>query len=101
MIDYLNRAVKDPRFKDFEITDEVTEYLKYRQITLDRIRVNKLMPQEEDVVNWLMRSDDNAAQAIREELFTKAQTIGRKNPKFLILFEEVFSYELTRYGLGD
>ena len=65
------------------------------------VQVEKLMPMEEDAVNWLMRNESPAAQAIREELFTKAQIIGRKNPKFLIVFEEVFSYELTKFGLGD
>ena len=101
MIDYFNRAVKDSRFKDFEMTDELTEYLGYRQTVIDKIQVEKLMPMEEDAVNWLMRNESPAAQAIREELFTKAQIIGRKNPKFLIVFEEVFSYELTKFGLGD
>ena len=101
MVDYLKRAVLDPRFKDFELTDEIKEYLTIRQTVIDRIQVNKLMADETTAINWLMFNDSMNAQMLREELYTQAQIIGRKNDKFLVLFEEVFSYELTRYGVEE
>ena len=59
------------------------------------------MADETTAINWLMFNDSMNAQMLREELYTQAQIIGRKNDKFLVLFEEVFSYELTRYGVEE
>jgi hypothetical protein len=50
-------------------------------------------------MRWISTSDTIQAQEIRNQLYTKAQEIGRNNPKFLVIFDRVFSYELTRFGL--
>jgi len=52
-------------------------------------------------MNWIKNNPSIQAQQIREQLFTKAQQLGRKNPKFLVIFEKVFNYELTKFGLED
>lgn len=99
LIDYLERAVKDPRLDGFDNRDEIELYLNYRAQAIDAVADTRGYPIEEDAMRWISTSDTIQAQEIRNQLYTKAQEIGRNNPKFLVIFDRVFSYELTRFGL--
>lgn len=98
MIDYFERAVQDPRFAEFDMTDDLKAYLDERNDAINAI-VKVKNTTRQQAINYIIRGNDDGAQRVREELFTKAQQIGRNNPLFLVVFNEVFSYELTRFGL--
>jgi hypothetical protein len=101
LIDYLQRAIQDKRFDKFENRDDIAEYLNERQLAINSVKKAKLYVSDEDAMNWIKNNPSIQAQQIREQLFTKAQQLGRKNPKFLVIFEKVFNYELTKFGLED
>jgi len=99
LIDYLERAVQDPRFDNFDNRNEIAQYLNFRAQAIDAVADKRGYPIEEDAMRWISTSDTIQAQEVRNQLYTKAQEIGRKNPKFLVIFDRVFAYELTRFGL--
>jgi len=99
LIDYLERAIKDPRFNNFDNRDEIALYLNYRAQAIDAVADKRGYPIEKDAMRWISTSDTIQAQEVRNQLYTKAQEIGRNNPKFLVIFDKVFAYELTRFGL--
>ena len=101
LIDYLQRAVNDPRFANLDNREEIALYLNYRAQAIDAVADKRGYPIEEDAMRWISTNDSVAAQEVRNQLFTKAQEIGRNNPKFLVIFEEIFSYELTKFGLEE
>ena len=101
LIDYLERAVNDPRFANFDNKKEIQLYLNYRAQAIDAVADSKGYPIEEDAMRWISTNASIQAQEVRNQLFTKAQEIGRNNPKFLVIFEEIFSYELTKFGLEE
>lgn len=98
MIDYFTRAVNDPRMKDFEMTDTLKVYLDEREIAISAVMKSENKTRQQ-AINFIIRGDSDGAQRVREKLFDKAQQIGRNNPLFLVVFNEVFSYELTRFGI--
>ena len=99
LIDYLQRAVQDPRFDNFDNRNEIAQYLNFRAQAIDAVADKRGYPIEEDAMRWISTSDTIQAQEVRNQLYTKAQEIGRNNPKFLVIFDKVFAYELTRFGL--
>ncbi len=99
LIDYLERAVKDQRLDNFDNRNEIALYLNYRAQAIDAVADTRGYPIEKDAMRWISTSDTVQAQEVRNQLYTKAQEIGRNNPKFLVIFDKVFSYELTRFGL--
>lgn len=99
LIDYLQRAIKDPRLNNFDNRDEIALYLNYRAQAIDAVADKRGYPIEKDAMRWISRDDSIQAQEVRNQLYTKAQEIGRNNPKFLVIFDKVFAYELTRFGL--
>ena len=101
LIDYLERAVNDPRFVNFDNREEIALYLNFRAQAIDAVADKRGYPIEKDAMRWISTNDSVAAQEVRNQLFTKAQEIGRNNPKFLVIFEEIFSYELTKFGLEE
>ena len=98
MIDYFTRAVNDPRFANFDMTPTLKVYIKERDIAISAVMKSEGKTRQQ-AINFIIRSDSDGAQRVREQLFTKAQEIGRNNPLFLVVFNEVFSYELTRFGI--
>ena len=99
LVDYLVRASNDPRFQEFEITPFLKEYIDYRQIAIDSIQKELNYPNEISAINWLVTSDSDRAQDVRMKLYDKAYTIVEKYPLFMVVFDEVLSYELNRFGV--
>ncbi len=58
-------------------------------------------PNEPKAVNWLITDDSNEAQEIRMKLYDKGYEIIAKHPLFMVVFDEVFSYELNRFGVNN
>ena len=101
LVDYLVRAVDDPRFAEFDITSSMKEYVDARQSVIDTIEDFKNYPNEQNAVNWLITSDSNEAQEVRMKLYEKGYEIIAKQPLFMVVFDEVFSYELNRFGVNN
>jgi hypothetical protein len=101
LVDFLVRAVEDPRFAEFDITPFIKEYVDFRQVAIDTIQDEKNYPNEQNAVNWLVTSDTNEAQAVRMKLYDKGYEIIAKQPLFMVVFDEVFSYELNRFGVDN
>jgi len=99
LVDYLVRATKDPRFDQFELTPYLKEYMGFRQSAIDAIQSELNYPNEIDAISWLVTSDADRAQDIRMKLYDKAYTIVEKYPLFMVVFDEVLSYELNRFGV--
>ena len=101
LVDFLVRAVEDPRMQEFEITPFIKEYIDVRANAIQAVKEEKNYPNDQQAINWIIQSDTNEAQEIRMRLYDKGYEIIAKQPLFMVVFDEVFSYELNRFGVNN
>lgn len=101
LVDFLVRAVEDPRMQEFEITPFIKEYIGVRANAIQAVKEEKNYPNDQQAIDWIIQSDTNEAQEIRMRLYDKGYEIIAKQPLFMVVFDEVFSYELNRFGVNN
>ena len=101
LVDYLVRTTKDSRFDEFDITPSLKEYIDTRQNAINAVQKIKNYPNESSAIRWIITDSGNEAQEVRMRLYDKAYEIIAKEPLFMVVFDEVFSYELNRFGVNN
>ena len=101
LVDYLVRTTKDSRFDEFDITPSLKDYVNTRQNAINAVQKIRNYPNESSAINWILTDPSTEAQEVRMRLYDKAYEIIAKEPLFMVVFDEVFSYELNRFGVTN
>jgi len=101
LVDYLVRTTKDSRFDEFDITPSLKDYVNTRQNAINAVQKIRNYPNESSAINWIITDPSTEAQEVRMRLYDKAYEIIAKEPLFMVVFDEVFSYELNRFGVTN
>ena len=101
LVDYLVRTTKDSRFDEFDITPSLKDYVNTRQNAISAVQKIRNYPNESSAINWIITDASTEAQEVRMRLYDKAYEIIAKEPLFMVVFDEVFSYELNRFGVTN
>ena len=89
------------RFDEFDITPSLKDYVNTRQNAISAVQKIRNYPNESSAINWIITDASTEAQEVRMRLYDKAYEIIAKEPLFMVVFDEVFSYELNRFGVTN